>query len=95
MQNIRVLIADDDVEQASALATSLMLRGYACELVGTATAAFSAVVRGACDIVICDVRLGESSDLELLGRIRLVEKPIPVIILTTRGTTSGARGNKD
>jgi two-component system response regulator HydG len=90
MQKVRVLIADDDVEQARSLGTALVLHGYACELVRTGTAALSAVVRGACDIVICDVRLGSSSDLELLDRVRLADKPVPVIILTTRGTTAGA-----
>ncbi|MET0340536.1 MAG: sigma-54 dependent transcriptional regulator [Polyangiales bacterium] len=90
MQKIRVLIADDDVEQARALGSGLVLQGYACELVRTAAAAYAAVVRGSCDLLVCDVRLGSSSDLELLDRVRTAERPVPVIILTTRGTTGGA-----
>jgi two-component system, NtrC family, response regulator HydG len=90
MQKIRVLIADDDVDQARGLGSALVLQGYACELVRTGAAALSAVLRCACDVVICDLRLGSSSDLELLDRVRLADRPVPVIILTTRGTTAGA-----
>ena len=90
MQKVRVLIADDDVEQARGLGTALVLRGYACELVRTGAAARAAVLRGGCDIVICDVRLGSSSDLDLLDRLRSIETPVPVIIVTTHGSTEGA-----
>ncbi len=90
MQKIRVLIADDDADQARLLGSALVAGGYACELVRTAAAAFSAVVRGSCDILVCDVRLGSSSDLELLDRVRSAERTVPVIVVATRGSTAGA-----
>jgi two-component system, NtrC family, response regulator HydG len=90
MHKTRVLVADEDAAQARALGTALVQHGYACELARTGTAALSAVVRGACDIVICDVRLGTSSDLELLDRMHGADLTMPIIILTARGSTSGA-----
>ncbi|HEY6878401.1 MAG TPA: sigma 54-interacting transcriptional regulator, partial [Polyangiales bacterium] len=90
MQNVRVLVADDDVAQGRALGTSLVSLGYACELVRTDAATVSAVLRRACDIVICDVRLGASRDLELLDRLRNCDPPVPVIILTALATVQGA-----
>jgi two-component system response regulator HydG len=90
MPRHRVLIAEDDGEHARALAAALVPCGCACEIVRTGAAALSAVLRAACDVVICDVRLGTSTDLELLVRLRTADPTLPVIIVTAHGSIRGA-----
>ncbi|MET0286437.1 MAG: sigma-54 dependent transcriptional regulator [Polyangiales bacterium] len=90
MARHRVLIAKDDHERARALASALAEAGCACEIVRTGAAAVAAVTRRACDVVITDVRFGSGSELDLLVRLHLLDKAVPVIILTARGSVDGA-----
>lgn len=89
IQSIRVLIADEDAEQAHALGKSLVRQGYFCELARSCSAALDLLERVACDVVLCDAKLG-GGQLELLDRLQLKEAAPPVIILTSSGTTEQA-----
>jgi two-component system response regulator HydG len=90
IENIRVLIADDDVEAARALAHSLVGLGYFCELARTGAAALAIMARAACDVVICDVRIETGPDLQLLDQLKQGHPQLPVIILTATNSTGAA-----
>jgi two-component system response regulator HydG len=90
IENIRVLIADDDVEQGHALAQSLVGQGYFCELARTGVAALTIMARAACDVAICDMRLESGRDLQLLDELKRGYPQLPIIILTGASSTSDA-----
>jgi two-component system response regulator HydG len=90
IDHIRVLIANDDIAAAHRLGQSLIQQGYFCEVAPTARAALAVMQRGACDLVICDVRIDAGEAFELLEGLKRTAAKVPVIILTANGSTQEA-----
>lgn len=87
---MRVLIADDNAKGARSLRESLDEQGYVCNVALTMRTALAVLRRGACDLVICDVRLASSRTFELLVALKHASARIPVIILTGDASPSAA-----
>lgn len=90
---IKILIADDEVEFASTLATRLELRGYATEIVNSGEKTLEAVFRQVPDLLLLDLKMPGLDGLEVLAQLRESHKELKVIILTGHGSfSSGSQG---
>ncbi len=83
-----ILVVDDEEAIRSALATLLGRAGFAVSLASSGAEALEAVREHFPDLVLLDVVLNESdpssmSGLDVLRRIRALERFIPVIMLTS------------
>ena len=62
-----VLLVDDDVDFRTTIALAIRMRGHEVEECGSAADALGRV--GACDLMICDVRLPDLDGFELVRRL--------------------------
>jgi DNA-binding NtrC family response regulator len=90
---IRILIADDEVEFASTLATRLELRGYVTEIANSGEETLEAITRQVPDLLLLDLKMPDLDGLEVLAKLRENYKELKVIILTGHGSfSSGNQG---
>lgn len=90
---IKILIADDEVEFASTLATRLELRGYVTEIANSGEATLEAITRQVPDLLLLDLKMPDLDGLEVLAKLRENYKELKVIILTGHGSfSSGNQG---
>jgi two-component system response regulator FixJ len=95
-----VAIVDDDDDMREALSDLLLVMGLSCRIFDRAEALLMAYEPGLFDCVITDVRMPGINGLDLLRRLRGIEPPVPVIIVTsdtdprtrTLALESGAHG---
>ncbi len=101
--NIRVLFADD--HEIVRCGLRRMMEGTEIEMVAEATSGDEAVRKSlndetGIDMVILDIRMGHGDGLAALGRIKLAQPDLPVLILSTydnptyvaRAVSNGAAG---
>lgn len=94
-KNIKVLIADDEVEFASTLKTRLELRNFLTDHVNSGKAALEAVAREKPDVLLLDLKMPDLDGLEVLARIRQDYPDLTVFILTGHGSfEAGKEGMK-
>ncbi len=87
---LHVLVADDEKNIRATL--SVCLEGIGCTVTGVATgaAAVDAVRREAFDLAFLDLRLGESSGLDVLPELLRESPGLPVVIITAYGAIETA-----
>lgn len=78
----RILVVDDDMVHAQALARALRRRGHVAETAGDAGAALAAVAATAYDALILDLRLGTESGLHLIAPLRAARPAMRILLLT-------------
>ncbi|MGW5668190.1 response regulator transcription factor [Micromonospora sp. NPDC003776] len=78
---MRVLLVEDDLRVASALASALRRRGFA---VIAATTVSEATAAGPVDLVLLDLNLPDQDGLELCRRIRRRDEDVAIIAVTAR-----------
>ncbi len=81
----RVLVVDDEVALARALAINLRARGFEVETASTGAAALDLVARFHPDVVVLDLGLPDMDGIEVLQGIR-GWSPVPVLVLSARTT---------
>jgi signal transduction histidine kinase/FixJ family two-component response regulator len=79
---IRVLIVDDDLRVARALAGVLSAYGCLCKAVDSADAAVLAAERGHFDVIVADYWLGLTNGIELVRRLRKLGHALPCVLVT-------------
>ncbi len=77
-----MLLVDDEVEFASALAERLKLRDFYTQAVSNAEDAVAAIRKTPPDIVLLDYRMPGTDGIEILKRIKAIDPAIEVIMLT-------------
>ncbi|HZV45754.1 MAG TPA: response regulator [Thermodesulfovibrionales bacterium] len=82
MPQIKVLLVDDEVEFASALAERLRLRDFDTQAVSNAEDAVTAIRNNPPDIVLLDYRMPGTDGIGLLKIIKEINPAIEVIMLT-------------
>lgn len=85
--NIKVLIADDEVEFASTLVTRLGLRKFESSMVNSGHATLQAVVDQNPDVLLLDLKMPDIDGLEVLAKLRESHPQLKVIILTGHGSS--------
>ncbi len=86
----RVLICDDEMLIRMWLEEHLAEEGYDAEGVEDGHALMTRLESGGADVVLLDLRLPDGSGLDLLPRIREVERTLPVIMITAYGEVETA-----
>lgn len=87
----RVLIVDDQIDVATAIASLLATRGYDAVTAPTGPAALQKLRGEYFDVLLCDVRMPEMSGLELLTQALLLDRDLPVLMLTGVNDVATAR----
>lgn len=82
----RVLVVDDDVALARALAINLRARGYDVAVAATGREALDTLARVHPDVVVLDLGLPDLDGLEVLRGIRGWNQ-VPVVVLSARTTS--------
>lgn len=88
---IRILIADDEVEFASTLATRLELRQFAARVANSGQEALAAIEKETPDILLLDLKMPDLDGLEVLAKLRVGYPQLKVIILTGHGSFEAGR----
>lgn len=86
-KGLSILLVDDEEEFVVTLAERLELRGYTVRTAEDGEAALSCFEPGVFDLVVLDLMMPGMSGLEVLPRLREIQKDIPVILLTGHGST--------
>jgi hypothetical protein len=81
---VNLLLVEDHLDSARALAGLLEKRGYRVETVPTVATALEAVARDNFDLLVCDLGLPDASGIDLIVEIRKT-KTTPAIALTGFG----------
>ncbi len=89
--NIRVLIADDEVEFASTLQTRLSLRKFETSMTNSGEATVTAVEKDQPDVLVLDLKMPDLDGLEVLARVKQSYPDLQVIILTGHGSFEAGR----
>lgn len=89
--NIRVLIADDEVEFASTLQTRLNLRKYQTTMTNSGEATLDAITSEQPDVLVLDLKMPDLDGLEVLAKVKESWPGMQVIILTGHGSFEAGR----
>jgi two-component system response regulator TctD len=96
---MRLLIVEDNAELAQLLANGLKTAGYDSDVLSLASDARAALTTTRYAAVILDLGLPDGDGLAVLREIRHRSDPIPVLVLTARGSVddrvSGLRSGAD
>lgn len=82
MTSAKILIVDDEVEFASALAERLQLRGYDAKAVYCAEDSFAIAKSDPPDVILLDLKMPGMSGIEILMTIKEFAPDVEVILLT-------------
>jgi DNA-binding NtrC family response regulator len=95
MPQTKILLVDDEVEFASALAERLQLRNYDVKTANNALEALSVIHTHLPDVIILDLKIPGMDGIETLKTIKKIDPTIEVIMLTGHGDVeSVAEGMK-
>ena len=81
---LRVLVVEDDLDNAALLRMLLVRRGFAVTLATTVGAALAAAAAEPMDIVISDLRLPDGRGEDLVRQLHAGPRRVPAIALTGR-----------
>lgn len=84
MNNIRILLAEDDINLGILLKNYLVAKSYDTTLVRTGAQALDEFSSGTFNLCIFDIMMPEMDGLTLAREIRLSNHEIPIIFLTAR-----------
>ena len=85
-EKYRILIVDDDEMLADTLVDICAFSGYDAEAVFCGTDALKRLKERPFDCVISDIKMPDINGVELLGKIKRMDKEIPVILITAYTT---------
>ncbi|WP_316901067.1 response regulator [Pseudodesulfovibrio indicus] len=88
MNGIRILIVDDEIEFAAALAKRLVRRGASASVVESGEKAFTALEERRVDVVLLDMNMPDLDGMQILKIIRKNFPATAVILLTGAGDLS-------
>ena len=82
----RILIVDDDEMLADTLVDICAFSGYVAEAVFCGTDALRRLKEKPFECVISDIKMPDINGVELLGKIKCMDKKLPVILMTAYTT---------
>jgi two-component system response regulator RegA len=90
---VRVLVVDDEVDYATALAARLRRRGFDADIAFSGTDAIARVRAGPPDVVLLDLKMPGMDGLATLRALHRIAPRLRIIVLTGHGTVaSGIEG---
>ena len=90
-KNLKVLIADDEVEFASTIVARLNLRSFAASMANSGKAALAAIEKECPDVLLLDLKMPDLDGLEVLANLKEKYPTLAVIILTGHGSFEAGR----
>ena len=90
MPTDRVLVVEDDLEMRQLLEEELGAAGFDVRTASSASEALAHLPDWAADVVVTDLIMPGMKGDELLGRIRMLDSALPVIIMTAFGSVESA-----
>jgi two-component system response regulator HydG len=90
MRKGRVLIVDDAVEMANAIAEYLQRNGFDADGVDNGESALERFKAAPADVVLTDLRMKGMDGLDVLASIRAIDADVPVVIMTAFGAVESA-----
>jgi len=81
---LRILVVEDEVDMANALARGLSNQGYAVDIAETGSQGISHGMVYDYDLVILDLNLPEVDGLDVCQKLRAEKSDLPILILTAR-----------
>jgi DNA-binding response OmpR family regulator len=81
-----ILVVEDEPLLGELLVDNLRHEGFAPELIRDGAEAWERIQRGNVDLLILDLMLPGMSGLDLLERLRAINRSLPVLILSARGS---------
>src|SRR5665811_268197 len=84
MSNIRILLAEDDINLGSLLNNYLSAKNYDTSLFINGRLALDTFIKKSFDLCILDIMMPEMDGLTLAKEIRLVNPEMPLIFLTAK-----------
>ena len=82
----RILVVEDDAAIRRGLIDALSFAGYATLEASEGAAGLAAALESDCDLMLLDLVLPGRDGLAVLREIRAMRRPLPVIVLTARGS---------
>jgi len=86
----RVLVVDDERSMRELLGIVLSREGYEVAVAGTAKEAVALLQRQSLDLLITDIRMPESSGVDVLRAAKQADADLPVIMMTAFASTATA-----
>jgi DNA-binding response OmpR family regulator len=86
MEQKRILVIEDDAAIRRGLVDALSFAGYAALEASEGAAGLAAALESQCDLLLLDLVLPGRDGLTILREIRAMRSPLPVIVLTARGS---------
>jgi CheY-like chemotaxis protein len=88
---LRVLVVDDEDAVRQAIAGLLRARGFDSVTAGSGDEALEKLRTEYFDVMVCDVRMPGMSGLEVLSQALMIERGLPVLMLTAANDLETAR----
>ena len=86
MDRQRILVVEDDAAIRRGLVDSLGFAGYETREASEGVAGLAAALDNGCDLMLLDLVLPGRDGLAILRALRVARSPLPVIVLTARGS---------
>jgi two-component system response regulator (stage 0 sporulation protein F) len=80
--HVNLLLIEDEVDVAEVLATAFREDGHKAVIAYTGEEGLTLLRRERPDAVLLDIRLPKMNGIEVLRRIRSIDKALPVIVIT-------------
>lgn len=90
-KEIKVLIADDEVEFATTLVTRLKLRDFRTTMANSGREAVESIEKDRPNVLILDLKMPDLDGLEVLARVKEFAPEVQVIIVTGHGSFEAGR----
>ena len=90
MSGPRVLIVDDEASLRAMLEFFFHKKGYEVLTASNFTEGQAAALRGAPDLILCDIRMPDGNGLDLLRKTKLENPKIPIVMITAHTNTKDA-----
>ena len=90
MQIPRILVVDDEQTIVSSIIRALELSGYRADGMVSGKAALAALVQGAYDLMLLDMKMPEIDGIQVMQRAHQLQPGLPIIVLTGNATLESA-----
>ena len=86
-EKLKVLLVDDDVDFAASMSGILDLEGYQVEVAHSVADAMEKAEIFVPEVALVDIRIGQESGLDLVGRLRAIMPDLICIMVTAYADT--------